>query len=205
MIKDIYDALVRPKMQIQRQDWDNLSDDVCFLNPDAQDRADEHVRNRQKNKNELTEVEKVAWKSPEHCARVCEGEDVPEDDEWNKQEVFGRHNNSTDKTGDLPKDANAATALDTQKAQDSGPSDQAAREAWQLAMRERRRNRTCFQYRWHDEQCCTARSFKLGAPKAKPGSEDKKQKWISGWHLKGINDWIAAMGNCEPAWKTPEL
>ncbi|KAK9426182.1 hypothetical protein SUNI508_12543 [Seiridium unicorne] len=201
LIKDLYQGLVAPKMQVQRQDWDNLSDDVCYINPDhnAQSRAGDHERGRQKKKNDLTDVEKDAWKSPEHCARVCEDEDVPDEDEWElKQKVVPRDPEPEDSE-------NAATANDTEKAEDTGPSDEAMREQWKTAMNERKKSRTCFQYRWHDEVCCTARSFKLGAPKAKPDEDRRKERWVSGWDLKGINDWIDAMGECtEVAWKTPE-
>ncbi|OTB16748.1 glycosyltransferase family 31 protein [Daldinia sp. EC12] len=144
LIRDLYDGLIRPKMQVSRENWDNLSDDVCYLNPDpeAQQRADGHSRDRQKKGEDMNDIEKEAWKSWENCAKVCESQD---------------------------------------------------------------RNRSCFQYRWHDEVCCTAKSFKLGAPKMPPDNGDSKAKWVSGWHLKGINDWIDAMGECKkPAWKTPE-
>ncbi|KAK6074375.1 hypothetical protein SCUP234_04360 [Seiridium cupressi] len=201
LIRDLYQGLVAPKMQVQRQDWDNLSDDVCYINPDhnAQSRAGDHERGRQKKKNDLTDVEKDAWKSPEHCARVCEDEDVPDEDEWElKQKVVPRDPEPEDSE-------NAATANDTEKAEDTGPSDEAMREQWKTAMNERKKSRTCFQYRWHDEVCCTARSFKLGAPKAKPDEDRREERWVSGWDLKGINDWIDAMGECtEVAWKTPE-
>ncbi|KAI2624067.1 glycosyltransferase family 31 protein [Xylaria nigripes] len=157
MIRDLYDSLIAPKMQETRENWDNLSDDVCYINPDpeAQERADGSARDHQKNEDEMSEIEKEAWKSPENCAKVCESE-IPE-----------------------------------------GDADD----------REKQLNRSCFQYRWHDEVCCTARSFKLGQPKTKPADEDDvKAKWTSGWYMKGIHDWIDAAGECkEPAWKVPEL
>jgi hypothetical protein len=193
-------------MQVQRDDWDNLSDDVCYINPDpsVQDRAGDHLRGRQRKEDEMNDIEKEAWKSAAHCAKVCEDEDVPDEDEWyleNQNEI---------PRGRLASEDDAASANDTEIAEDSSPSDEsaraAAREQWQKATAERKKNRTCFQYRWHDEACCTARSFKMGAPKAKPAKkDDKKEQWISGWDLKGINDWIEATGECEqPAWKTPE-
>jgi hypothetical protein len=186
LIKDLYHGLIAPKMQVQRQDWDNLSDDVCYINPDhdAQARAGDHERGRQKKKTDLTEIEE---------------EDVPDEDEWELgQKVVPR--DSEPDGGE-----NAATANDTEKAEDSGPSDEAMRKQWKTVMDERKKSRTCFQYRWHDEVCCTARSFKLGAPKAKPDHDKQMERWVSGWDLKGINDWISAMGECtEVAWKTPE-
>ncbi|KAI0402510.1 glycosyltransferase family 31 protein [Xylaria palmicola] len=155
MIKDLYESLIAPKMQEIRENWDNGSDDVCYLNPapEAQEHADSEARDRQKKEEEMSEIEKVAWKSPKNCARVCETE-IPED------------------------------------------SDD----------REKNQKRSCFQYRWHDEVCCTSRSFKLGEPKPKPADDNKKARWTSGWYMKGIQDWIDAMGECkEPAWKIPEL
>jgi hypothetical protein len=141
-------------MEKVRKDWDNLSDDVCYINPDpsAQEQANEQDRDRQKKQDEMSEIEQEAWKSPENCARVCESE-IPEKDSNNK---------------------------------------------------EKKLERSCFQYRWHDEVCCTAKSFKLGEPK-QGASDDEKSKWTSGWYMKGINDWIDAMGECtKPAWKIPE-
>lgn len=182
-------------MQVSRENWDNLSDDVCYLNPDpeAQRHADGHSRDRQKKEGEMNDVEKEAWKSWENCAKVCESQDVPDEEEWDIRGIIEREDNAP------------STANDTEVAEDTSPSDAAAREAWKKAMNEKKRNRSCFQYRWHEDVCCTAKSFKLGAPKMPPDDGDAKAKWVSGWHLKGINDWIDAMGECKkPAWKTPD-
>ncbi|KAH8157230.1 hypothetical protein CIB48_g11012 [Xylaria polymorpha] len=157
MIRDLYDSLIAPKMQDTRENWDNGSDDVCYVNrdPEAQERAGGQAKDRQKKEDEMSDIEKEAWKSPENCAKVCETE-IPDEDSDNKK---------------------------------------------------KQRDRNCFQYRWHDEVCCTSKSFKLGEPKPKPADDaDKKATWTSGWYLKGIHDWIEAMGECkEPAWKIPEL
>ncbi|KAI8629851.1 glycosyltransferase family 31 protein [Xylariaceae sp. FL1651] len=152
MIRDLYESLIAPKMQDTRENWDNGSDDVCYINPDpdAQERADGQARERQKTEDEMSAIEKEAWKSPENCAKVCESE-ILESDSYDKDVTLGR---------------------------------------------------SCFQYRWHDDVCCTAKSFKFGEPK----DDDSTTKWTSGWYLKGINDWIDATGKCtKPAWKTPEL
>ncbi|OTA98813.1 glycosyltransferase family 31 protein [Hypoxylon sp. CI-4A] len=194
LIKDLYEGLIRPKMQVVRENWDNLSDDVCYLNPDpdAQARAESQFRDRQKNNNEMNDVEKEAWKSWESCAKVCDSQDVIDED--------------LDSLGyDLMERNNPGTADDTEKAEDTSPSDAAARAAWKNAMNEKKLNRSCFQYRWHNEVCCTARSFKLGAPKMAPATSNPNAQWISGWHLKGINDWIEAKGECtKPEWKRAE-
>ncbi|KAH9906964.1 glycosyltransferase family 31 protein [Xylariomycetidae sp. FL2044] len=158
MIRDLYEALIKPKMQVSRNDWDNLSDDVCYmsLDPNKQASAEGLARDRQKPEDEMNDIEKEAWKSAENCAKVCDSIEGNLDDE-----------SENDKE---------------------------------------KKNRSCFQWRWQDEICCTSRSFKLGAPKPSPDNKQDKSRWMSGWHLKGINDWIEAMGDCkEPAWKTPEL
>ncbi|KAI1085139.1 glycosyltransferase family 31 protein [Whalleya microplaca] len=196
LIKDLYDGLIRPKMQVSRENWDNLSDDVCYLNPDpgAQQRADTQSRERQKKESDLNSVEKEAWRSWEHCAKVCASEDVPEDEDWGQHEIMTRQQ-------DEP-----VTSSDTVGAEDTSPSHAPAREGWKKSMKEKKRNRSCFQYSWHDEVCCTAKSFKLGSPKSAPPNNDQKMMWRSGWHLKGINDWIDAMGECKkPAWVKPTL
>lgn len=166
-MKDLYDGLIAPKLQETRHDWDNLSDDTCYVNPDpdAQARAEGYQRDRQKKPEDMHDVEKEAWKSWENCAKVCALEDVTDDEE----------------------------------AAEKGDDAAAVKEANNV----KKRNRTCFQYRWNNEVCCTSRSFKLGAPKKR--ADSPKERWMSGWHLKGINDWIDAMGPCEtPAWKAPE-
>ncbi len=194
MIKDLYEAFMAPKMQVSRSDWDNLSDDVCYLNPDpeAQERAQDFERDRQKPESEMTDIEKDAWKSWENCAKVCESE-IPEDGEFEAAMSERRD------------DDDPAKASDTDAAQDTSPSDWSAREAWKKFMNEKKKNRQCFQYRWHEEACCTSRSFRLGSPKAKPETGYTKHRWMSGWHLKGISDWIDVMGDCkDPAWKKPE-
>jgi hypothetical protein len=182
-------------MKVSRQDWDNLSDDVCYVNPDpdAQERAEGFERDRQKSEDEMTDIEKVAWKSPENCAKVCALEDVTEEELEDDVRAYARAHDDSDTTTSEDPD-------------DSSFSDRAAREARKQSMDEKKRNRTCFQYRWHEEVCCTSKSFKLGAPKARPEEGGSKARWTSGWHLKGINDWIDATGECtEPAWKKPEL
>ncbi|KAI0012692.1 glycosyltransferase family 31 protein [Xylariaceae sp. FL0662B] len=196
LIRDIYDGLIKPKMQVSRENWDNLSDDVCYLNPDpeAQERADEQSRTRQKKENEMNEVEKEAWRSWENCAKVCASEDVPDEEDWERTEIMARQQGGTD------------TANHVEDVEDTSPSDAVVRAIRKKSMDEKKRNRSCFQYRWNNEVCCTAKSFKLGAPKSSSQNNDHKGKWMSGWHLKGINDWIDAMGECKkPAWKTPEI
>ncbi|KAH8671204.1 hypothetical protein BX600DRAFT_434328 [Xylariales sp. PMI_506] len=198
LIRDIYDALVAPKMQVMRHDWDNLSDDVCFVNPEME--AEGAERDRQKDESEMTAIEKDAWKSAEHCAKVCAQEDVQDEEDWDLANM-AQHPSTEDggiaASGDMD---------DTEMRDENGQYNRTDialdKETWRNAMTEKKKNRTCFQYRWHDGVCCTSASFKMGEAKARP--EVEKERWISGWNLKGINDWIAAMGECEPEWKVPE-
>ncbi|KAJ2898545.1 hypothetical protein MKZ38_003836 [Zalerion maritima] len=73
-------------------------------------------------------------------------------------------------------------------------------QAKKQEVNKKRREKKCFQYRWHKGVCCTSSSFTLGVPK-KSQSDDRKDKMLSGWDLKGINDWIEAIGDCEPLWR----
>jgi hypothetical protein len=60
-------------------------------------------------------------------------------------------------------------------------------------------NRTCFQWRYNRGACCVSRTFKLGGPKAEP-----QESWMSGWFVRGIEDWVATRGQCKGAeWRVP--
>lgn len=72
-IKDIYHEFLAPKLTGRREDWDNLSDDVTYLDPLAI--HPEWKLGRAKNQNDMNEVEKLAHMSLEHCARACESLD----------------------------------------------------------------------------------------------------------------------------------
>ena len=54
----------------------------------------------------------------------------------------------------------------------------------------------CFQYRWQDGICGTARAFMLGKPRRRDGNEEHK-RWRSGWLVEKINRWIEAQGECD--------
>lgn len=199
-MKDLYLSLVAPKMQTQRQNWDNLSDDICYINPDkeAQTRASEHERSRQKKNEEMTPTEREAWRSSTHCARVCGAEGGPTEDKLIPREETP------------PLDPNVKEGENTEMADDRGNLEDSARitkshAPLETVMNKRVKTPTCFQYRWHDEVCCTARSFKLGVPKPITVRDKEINKWVSGWDMKAISEWIGAMGECKHiAWKTPE-
>lgn len=189
LIRDLYEGLIAPKMQVLREHWDNLSDDVCYINPDpaVQAEADDHMKERQKDEKDMNAVEKEAWKSAEHCSRVCASQDVSDDDD---EDGWTMHIHT------YPRGA-------SEDLNDKGKTED-VRDLREKEMLERKKNRSCFQYRYQNQQCCTSKSFKLGTPK--PKSSELATKWVSGWDLKGINDWISATGDCKQAeWKTPEL
>ncbi|RDA86764.1 hypothetical protein CP532_1959 [Ophiocordyceps camponoti-leonardi (nom. inval.)] len=62
------------------------------------------------------------------------------------------------------------------------------------------RARTCFQWRYHAGVCCTSSGVKLGHPRKPPY---RGMPWISGWFVRGIDDWADAQGVCEPLWREP--
>jgi hypothetical protein len=172
-----------PKLVNYRADWDNLSDDVCYIDPTPAilEATDDVLKGRQKKPADLTDIEKEAHKSPEHCARVCQYEGrqkgEPEDDLESEDEEEGSQSLRA-----------REPMLDLIKSKEQKRKEKA------LA-------RKCFQYRYHRGACCTSRSFKLGAPKK---GKDDADKWHSGWYVKGINNWVKAMGECtEPRWRQP--
>lgn len=161
-----------------RRDWDNLSDDTCYLSPDpeAQEHAGGKERDRQKPENEKTPIEKRAHESPAACAKVCEaaGLDLP----WEELEKI---ENDVDRGHFIREHYDQRIAHD----EDGGF----------------RRDRSCYQWRYQKGQCCTSKSFRFGATKREGNDEDR---WTSGWYVRGIKDWIEARGECtEVEWKEP--
>lgn len=77
-----------PKLTDYRADWDNMAEDVCFLNPDpkAQETAQRTYKDRQKKADELTDVERDAWRSRDHCAAVCAADPAGIDEEEEEEE-----------------------------------------------------------------------------------------------------------------------
>lgn len=160
-----------------RLHWDNLSDDICYIGPDAeeQENAGEFEKGRQMKESEKNPVEKRAHISPANCAKVCEadGLDIPEDE-------FNDLENDVDR-GHLIRE------LYQEKVDADASGDF-------------RRSRKCFQWRYNQGACCTSRSFKLGKPRHEPD----EGKWSSGWFVRGINDWVQERGECtEVEWRTP--
>ncbi|KAH8646835.1 hypothetical protein BX600DRAFT_476978 [Xylariales sp. PMI_506] len=72
VFRDLFNELVLPRLLLQkREDWDNVGADVVYLNPDPA-KYDKSLINQRKSEN-LSELEKVAHQSFEHCLRMCEG------------------------------------------------------------------------------------------------------------------------------------
>ncbi|KAF7549946.1 hypothetical protein G7046_g8176 [Stylonectria norvegica] len=173
-IKDMYEAFFAPNLVDHRLDWDNMSDDTCYVGPDASDQArtGDRERERQKPESEKNAIERRAHLSAAACAKVCQAAGLP----LNDTIIDGLHT-------EADRDALIHSMYNTR----AGDEDF-------------HRDRQCFQWRYQRGACCTASSFKLGAPKMEEHQDDR---WMSGWFVNGINDWIAAKGDCEPDWKVP--
>jgi hypothetical protein len=133
-IKDIYDEFFAPKLVPSREDWDNLSDDVFYLNSSTRDFEEWEV-NRAKKK-DMNEFEEAAHLSFDNCRAACES------------------------------------------------------------------LKDCFQYRFQDGICGTSWAFKLGKPMKKASQE--KKRWMSGWDVAKIKQWIEKQGDCGKV-KWPEV
>jgi hypothetical protein len=168
----MYHQFWAPQLEAEHDEWDNLSDDVCYIGfgPEAQGKASDHQKGRQKKENEKNAIEQHAHRSKEHCAMVCEAEnlDITEDDYYN-----------------LKDDKERNEMIRSRYSQKKGNKE------WHAGRR-------CFQWRYHNNVCCIARSFKRGKPRKEQKPEEK---WTSGWFVQGINDWIDAKGDCTPKWK----
>ncbi|EMT63694.1 hypothetical protein FOC4_g10013940 [Fusarium odoratissimum] len=171
-IREMYHQFWAPQLEAEHDEWDNLSDDVCYIGfgPEAQGKATDHQKGRQRKENEKNAIEQHAHRSKEHCAMVCEAEnlDISEDDYYN-----------------LKDDKERNEMIRTRYSQKKGNKE------WHTGRR-------CFQWRYHNNVCCIARSFKRGKPRKEQKPEEK---WTSGWFVQGINDWIDAKGDCTPKWK----
>ncbi|KAI1800755.1 glycosyltransferase family 31 protein [Daldinia bambusicola] len=84
--KDIYEAFVDPKLMARRDDWDNLSEDVLFLDPahrsssrdpkwqqdkDSAEKPHGRQKIRATTATAASAVELDAYKSFEHCRKLC--------------------------------------------------------------------------------------------------------------------------------------
>ncbi|KAL7623669.1 hypothetical protein AAE478_005221 [Parahypoxylon ruwenzoriense] len=75
--RDIYAEFIASKLVARRDNWDNLSGDVLYLDPDTKDQHEQRQRDLSKNLNpqhqdRLSTAEREAPRSFEHCRRVCD-------------------------------------------------------------------------------------------------------------------------------------
>lgn len=175
-IKDMYQTFFAPKLLPIREDWDNLSEDVCYIGPDdaEQQRASETERARQRPEIWKDPYERRAHLSASDCARVCE-------------------------TESLSVNITLLDSLDTDEERDAMLRDAYYAEAEKDP--DFVNGRICFQWRYRHGICCTGSSFKLGVPRHE---EKDENRWTSGWFVRGINDWIESKGECDVEWKDPE-
>lgn len=153
-----------------------MSDDTCYISPDekAQEEAGGHEKGRQRKQEEKNPIEKLAHTSRSACALVCEsaGLDI-------SQEEFDH----------LGTDLERSDFVKAKYDEKEGDVDF-------------KKDRKCFQWRYHKGICCTSRSFKFGKPRPE---KEKNERWTSGWFVQGIHDWVEARGECDSiAWRDPK-
>lgn len=172
----MYHTFFAPKLTSQRQDWDNLSWDKCYIaqNAPSQDKAQPDEIKRQVPESEKNAVERRAHIGPKSCSLVCVAEGI-----------------------DISNEEYDAVYPDEQKRETfvmDKYDERSKVKAWN-------KERKCFQWRFHDGVCCTSRSFKLGAPRRE---KEEAKKWVSGWFVRGIENWVGARGDCgKIEWKDP--
>jgi hypothetical protein len=210
-MKELYEQFVAPHLRNYRPDWDNFSEDVCYISPDPflRSKAAPSAIKHEKKPEQQTWVEENAHRSPYHCSKVCEYEgykgELPEPgDNTAEPDDMEEEGETQDK---MMRDSTSTQ----DKMEDSGNQD----EPEDLSLKKFKRktqakepprknlgqNRKCFQWRYHGGVCCTNRHFTLGKPKkVKSGS----WKHYSGWYLEGIQEWIEAAGECKDVmWVMP--
>lgn len=130
VFKEVFEAIVYPRLQSNRDDWDNFSDDWYYIDFDRPEYEWEDWRvGKSVLEERKTETEKKAHENWENCQAACLEHEL------------------------------------------------------------------CLQYFWHNEVCAFHSSIRLGTPR-KP-SEDETQRYISGWNLPKIDEWLVQNGDCE--------
>lgn len=167
-----------------RRKWDNLADSTCYIGREGQGRASPSMKAKQKEESEKTIVEKHAHRSAAACARVCEAEGL-----------------------DISDAEFMALGTQTERAR-------LVRDEYDAKAKHDvlfRLNRRCFQWKYEDGVCWTSPHFTLGTPSPpkvdneEEGEDGDGEVVTSGWFVKGITDWIDAMGDCAVDWKEPVL
>ncbi|RDA90197.1 hypothetical protein CP533_0480 [Ophiocordyceps camponoti-saundersi (nom. inval.)] len=223
LLRDVYLQFVAPHLVRRRNGWDNLSADVCYIAPDAesQRRAGAELRAVQRNQEDKSPVERAAHRGPDACEAVCEaaGLDVDAASWASAADVVAMerrgeggggddddNEDHDDESDDSSSSSTASSSSSPALQQDAG----SRRRAWLSHRYEARasksdklkfhRRRDCFQWRYHAGVCCTGSGVKLGRPRKHPY---RGMPWISGWFVRGINDWADSQGVCEPLWREP--
>ncbi|TWU70815.1 hypothetical protein ED733_001691 [Metarhizium rileyi] len=174
--RHLYHHFFRPHIAYFRKGWDNLSRGTCYVGPEGQARVSDRIKTQQKPEAEKTIVEKYAHRSAAACAKVCEAEglDISDADFSSLQTETARGRFVREKY-----DKKAGSDI-----------------LFHL-------NRRCFQWKYEKGVCFTSPTFTLGWPAGKPGRGTNDHEVTSGWFVKGINDWVDAMGNCALDWIEP--
>ncbi|KAK0385076.1 hypothetical protein NLU13_7554 [Sarocladium strictum] len=176
MIKDMYHTFFAPNLVPVREDWANLSGDRCYIAPDdnSQEKATEDERRMQVPEDRKSPVERHAHENVNACSRVCEAEGLAlSEEEYASLGTSGQN-------GDLLKSRYVEKSAENKQ--------------WH-------KERKCFQWTFGNGICCTAGSFRLGAPIKEEIPENRR---TSGWFVQGINDWIEATGECRRGeWREP--
>ncbi len=81
LMKDVFYELILPRLRPVRRDWDNWAKQRYYLNRN-ESRWDEGHKEGMKPEEEMTEEEKVAYKSPEACAAACHSVSADECLRW---------------------------------------------------------------------------------------------------------------------------
>lgn len=71
LIKDVFYDLVRPKLRDHMDNWDNLSNDDYYFD-EASRKFDKDEMAKHKTGDDLSEAERYAHASYEHCRAACE-------------------------------------------------------------------------------------------------------------------------------------
>lgn len=170
----MYQTFFAPNLLPYREDWTNLSDDVCYIGPEpeAQEHAGSHEKGRQMEEGKKSVVERTAHASPDACARVCEAAGLDFTPE--EYEVLATDEERSEFLRQKYEEKSSSGDINFLK------------------------KRSCFQWRLHKGACCISRSFKLGYPKK------ESDKFTSGWFVPGIENWINSQDQCDgPAWREP--
>lgn len=70
LLKDIYKEFLEPRLEARRNDWDNLSEDVYYLDPNAHKYEDWQLK--RVHKEDLSDRELNAHRSFQDCANMCD-------------------------------------------------------------------------------------------------------------------------------------